>query len=84
MENLAASEHLRWNAFHYSMGFRPMKEEEFRERAEQYKAAGKLDPTYRITKDVNIRIHACMIPWDELDSYSAKENAVTGQTADYA
>lgn len=84
LENLAASEHLRWNAFHYCMGFRPMMEEEFRERAGNYDATKKLYPSYRITKDVEKRIHACMIPWEQLDDYSAKENAVTGGQADYA
>lgn len=84
LENLAASEHLRWNAFHYSMGFRPMTQEEFRERCDNYEAARKENPGYRITKDVQKRIHACMIPWEQLDDYSAKENAVTGNSADYA
>lgn len=84
LENLSASEHLRWNAFHYSMGFRPMTEEEFRERAEAYPQAKKENPKYRITKDVEKRIHACMIPWEALDAYSAKENAVTGNKTDYA
>jgi len=86
LENLAASEHLRWNAFHYCMGFRPMTEEEFQERAKEYaleRAKGS-NTKYRITKDVEKRIHACMIPWEELDAYSAKENAVTGAKADYA
>lgn len=86
LENLAASEHLRWNAFHYCMGFRPMTEEEFRERSAAFEAATEKDPNtkYRVTKDVEKRIHACMIPWEELDAYSAKENAVTKQRADYA
>lgn len=84
LENLAASEHLRWNAFHYCMGFRPMTEAEFCERAEHYDAIRKSHPGYKITKDVEKRIHACMIPWEQLDGYSAKENAVTGGQVDYA
>ena len=84
LENLSATEHLRWNAFHYCMGFRPMTEEEFRERCENYETAKKSDPGYRIAKDVEKRIHACIIPWEELDAYSAKENAVTGENRDYA
>ena len=31
LENLAKTEHLRWCAFHYAMGFRPMSREEFEE-----------------------------------------------------
>lgn len=84
LENLAASEHLRWNAFHYCMGFRPMTDAEFLDRAGQYRTRHSEDPDFRITKDVTKRIHACMIPWEELDAYSARENAVTGQNEDYA
>ena len=82
LENLAASEHLRWNAFHYCMGFRPMTEEEFQTRAAEYsahKASG-----YRITKDVEARIHGCMVSWEALKDYSAKENRITGAATDYA
>ena len=84
LENLSATEHLRWNAFHYCMGFRPMTEQEFQERAERYAVEIEKDANYRINKDVNQRIHACIIPWEELDAYSAKENAVTNKKADYA
>jgi len=86
LENLAATEHLRWNAFHYCMGFRPMTEQEFRERSEEYAREKAKDPNtkYRITKDVEKRIHACMIPWEDLDGYSRRENVITGRQADYA
>lgn len=86
MENLAASEHLRWNAFLYCMGFRPMTEQEFQERAAVYLAEKAKDPDtkYRITKDMDKRIHACLIPWEALGAYSKKENAVTGGNVDYA
>jgi hypothetical protein len=83
LENLAATEHLRWEAFHYCMGFRPMTEEEFRERAAEY-TPEKAEAGYRITKDVDKRIHACMIPWEELDALSTRENAITGGSRDYA
>ena len=84
LDNLAATEHLRWTAFHYCMGFRPMTEAEFRERANRYAVEIEKDPDYRITKDIDKRIHACMIPWEDLDTYSAKENAITGGSKDYA
>ena len=84
LENLAQTEHLRWNAFHYSMGYRPMPEDVWLERAEIYrrqKAAG--ETPIRIGKDPEKRLHACLIGWDELDALSEKENAVTGGTTDY-
>lgn len=85
LENLATTEHLRWCAFHYSMGFRSMSQEEFNQRAEVYRrelaetGMGKI----RISKDLNQRIHACLIPWNELDELSARENAITGNNTDY-
>jgi len=86
LENLSATEHLRWNAFHYCMGFRPMTEAEFQKRAEAYLAEKAKDPnpSYRISKDVSQRIHGCMIPWEKLDDFSRKEAAVTGVDPHYA
>lgn len=86
LENLAETEHLRWNAFHYCMGFRPMTEEEFALRAKEYRSRKQRDPKtdYRIARDMDQRIHACMIPWDALDAYSEKENAVTGEARHYS
>ena len=82
LDHLAATEHLRWNAFHYCMGFRPMTEDEFHQRAAEYSA--QKGSGFRITKDVAQRIHACIIPWENLDAYSEKENRITGGKADYA
>ncbi|WP_029320798.1 hypothetical protein [Butyrivibrio sp. AE3004] len=79
MENLAKSEHKRWCAFHYSMGYRCMTQEELKEREEMYKK----DHSTRITKDPKNRIHACLIPWDELDTLSEYENSITGKNLDY-
>ncbi|MBR4573610.1 MAG: hypothetical protein IKO16_01755 [Lachnospiraceae bacterium] len=79
MENLARSEHLRWCAFHYSMGYTAMDEDTLRQRAELIKD----DPSIRLTKDTKKRIHACLIPWDELDGLSEFENEVTGKHPDY-
>ena len=86
LENLSATEHLRWNAFHYCMGFRPMTEQEFQERAAEYLVKKDKDPNtkFRIAKDTDRMIHACMIPWDRLDAYSAKENRITGENRNYA
>ncbi|MBP3371774.1 MAG: hypothetical protein J6L88_04540 [Clostridia bacterium] len=84
LENLSITEHERWCAFHYCMGFSPMADETFAARCETYtmqKEAG-LRPI-RIGKDLNARIHACLIGWDALDDLSARENAVTGGNVDY-
>ncbi|WP_026527108.1 hypothetical protein [Butyrivibrio sp. VCD2006] len=79
MENLAKSEHKRWCAFHYSMGYKCMTKEEIGKRADLYRN----DNTIRITKDNKNKLHACLIPWDELDELSSYENSVTGKNVDY-
>ena len=38
---------------------------------------------FRIGKDLDARIHACLIDWDSLDELSVRENAVTGKKLDY-
>ena len=85
LENMAISEHDRWCAFYYCMGFRAMTREEFQERCQIYTAEKAKDPNtrYRIGKDLSARIHCCLIPWSELDDLSARENAVTGKNTDY-
>lgn len=85
LENMAICEHERWCAFHYCMGFRAMTKEEFESRCQTYLAEKAKDPTtrYRIGKDLRARIHCCLIPWEELDDLSARENAVTGKNTDY-
>ena len=82
---LGETEHLRWCAFHYTMGYRTMTDQEFDRRAEEYKEhvrSGK-PGRYRIAKDTENRIHACLIPNDALDELSAKESRVTGKEVDY-
>ena len=62
-----------------------MTEEEFSERCRIYQEEKAKDPAtrYRIGKDIAKGIHCCLIPWEELDALSAKENAVTGGNVDY-
>lgn len=79
LENLARTEHHRWNAFHFSMGFATMDEETLKKRAELFKT----DTSLRISKDLSARRHACLIPWDDLDALSEYENKVTGKNIDY-
>lgn len=85
LENMAISEHERWCAFHYCMGFRAMTEEEYAERCRIYTEQKAKNPAsrYRIGKDMTQRIHCCLIPWEKLDALSDAENAVTGGNVDY-
>ena len=85
LRNLGETEHMRWNAFHFAMGYRPMSEEEFDERAalwRRYRDAG-LPAGIKIAKNSEARTHACLVDWDELPAVSARESAVTGRAVDY-
>lgn len=85
LENLSHTEHLRWCAFHYAMGFSLMDSQTHlqraRQRTEDLRRTGR--STLRITKDLQRRLHACLIPWEDLDTLSQQENAVTGGNIDY-
>ncbi len=85
LENLAVTEHMRWCAFHYVMGFTAMPDEVYEERARQYleekERTGKSG--VRIGRDMENHMHACLIPWEELDALSEKENRITGGSIDY-
>lgn len=84
LENLAQTEHLRWCAFHCAMGYRPMPDEIWQERAELYREKRKENETPpQIGKDPERRLHACLIDWDALDALSRRENEVTGGCVDY-
>ena len=85
LQNLGETEHMRWNAFHYVMGYRPMSREEFEANAATWahcKAEG-LPCNIKIAKNSAARTHASLIPWEDLDELSARENAVTGRGVDY-
>ena len=82
---LGQTEHLRWCAFHYAMGYVPMSRMEFEANIEAFshlKAEGK-QPKFRISKNPEERKHACLIPWEELDALSEEENRATGRNVDY-
>ncbi len=84
LENLSKTEHLRWCAFHYCMGFAPMTAEEYQARADLYRqqvAEGQRG--IRIGKNMQGRTHACLIDWPQLAELSAKETAITGKPVDY-
>ena len=85
LENLSITEHLRWSAFQYVMGYSRMTEEVWQERAQRYqaeKAAGKT-PDWRLSRDEQRRMQACLIPWNDLDDLSRRENEITGGNVDY-
>ncbi len=85
LQNLGETEHMRWNAFHYAMGYSTMSREEFEANAATWarcKAEG-IPCSVKIAKNSSARTHACLISWEELDDLSARENAVTGRNVDY-
>ena len=79
LENLSRTEHLRWCAFYMTMGYTPMSEAEFTSRCERYRR-GEIT---RIAKNADDLTHACLVPWEQLDALSQRENAVTGGQVDY-
>ncbi len=84
-ETLSKTEHLRWCAFHYCMGFDTMKDEEFEIRSKLYKdqIAQECSSNIRIAKNMKNRTHACLVSWEKLLTLSQKEAAVTGIYRDY-
>ena len=85
LDTLGEAEHKRWMAFHFAMGYSAMTQKEFEINAETYKrllAEGKSEG-FRISKNQKGRTHACLIPWEELDDLSARENAITGGSVNY-
>lgn len=85
MENQCRTEHLRWCAFHYCMGYSPMTDAEFDDRAEKYKKqlADNGKATIRIAKNTAQRTHACLVSWEELVALSEKEKKITGKDPQY-
>lgn len=83
--NLGKTEHLRWCAFHYTMGFLTMGDETVCRRGEAYRMQleenGKA--AIRITKDMTGREHACLRDWDALDKLAMLEEQYTGTRKDY-
>lgn len=84
LENMAKTEHLRWCAFHYAMGFLPMNQEDYRLRGELYRQQVQVGKKpLRIGKDMDRRRHACLCSWEELTELSQREEAYTGKRVDY-
>lgn len=81
LENLARTEHLRWCAFQYVNGYASMPPEIWEQRAARYREGA--EKNFRISRDPDRRLQACLIPWEALDDLSARENAATGGRVDY-
>lgn len=85
LENMGRTEHQRWCAFHLAMGFAPMSEAEYCQREAEYcrqvRENGK--SSIRIGKNLLGRTHACLVPWEDLDALSQRENQATGGSVDY-
>ena len=84
LDVMSRTEHLRWCAFHYCMGFSPMTQEEYEARAALYLqqlATGQ--KPLRVGKNMVDRTHACLIDWEELDALSSRESSLTGKQVDY-
>lgn len=85
VENLARTEHLRWCAFHYCMGFMKMSEEEYTSRARTYamQTVQGEKTRIRIGKNMDAGTHACLVDWDALAALSKRESEITGIDVDY-
>ncbi len=85
LENLSRTEHMRWCAFHYCMGFSPMDEREFSSRAQEYlrQIAQNGHASIRVGKNMRRQTHACLVDWEELDRLSEREQRLTGRSVDY-
>ena len=85
LRSLGETEHLRWCAFHYANGYAPMERADFESRAAAWKNSMEegCETAPRPAKDTQRRLHACLIPWDELDELSAAEHRLTGRDVDY-
>ena len=85
LENLGKLEHMRWCAFHYVMGYRSMPREVYEQRLALFEEEKKRkgSSSIRPGKDREARLHACLVPWEELDALSKKESLVCGKQVDY-
>ena len=85
LSNLGEMEHLRWCAFHLCMGYRPMSEAIFAARADRYRREVEEfgSSRFRVAKDTEKKLHACLVSWDELPALDKKEKELTGREVNY-
>jgi len=81
-EILAQTEHIRWNAFHAAMGYRPISIEEMNKRFKECTDKGKQRLDFA-RRDSKARLQVCLVNWDELDkiteAYRELERIETGK-----
>ena len=79
-ENLSRTEHLRWCAFYYSIGYQRMSRDEFDKRCQAYMAEveEKGSSRIKIQKDFTRRLHICLVTWEELDELTEEYRKITG------
>ena len=67
------------------LGYGLMPRETWEARARRYQAevAERGTSALQIGKDAQNRLHACLIPYGDLDELSARENEITGGHRDY-
>ncbi len=85
LAHLGEMEHLRWCAFHFCMGYRPMTDKDFAERAGRFVREKEETGSsrLRVAKDSDKKRHACLIPWKDLPALDKKEKALTGRDVNY-
>ncbi|MDL2225126.1 hypothetical protein LJC20_02825, partial [Eubacteriales bacterium OttesenSCG-928-M02] len=71
---LAETEHRRWNAFHYTMGYTAMDVEHMRTLAHRLQSQGA-DPS-RCRQDDATKTHICLVPFEALSTVSQNYNAL--------
>ncbi|MBQ9325427.1 MAG: hypothetical protein IJ246_06640 [Clostridia bacterium] len=81
LENLSQTEHLRWSAFPLVSGYAPMSDAVWESRAKAYQRGDNAG--FRIGRDPENRLQACLRPWDALDELSRRETELTGRPVDY-
>jgi hypothetical protein len=71
METLSHTEHLRWNAFHVCMGYRPISTAQMRERFDAFGGENNAKARLEFSRrDALARLQVCLVHWDELDAVS--------------
>jgi hypothetical protein len=85
LDHLGHTEHMRWCAFHLVYGFDTMADEILEERAAAYREETARTGSSRIkpARDLDRYLHACIVPWEELDALSERVTALTGRTVYY-
>jgi hypothetical protein len=71
-EILSKTEHLRWNAFHVVMGYRPFSLEEMSRRFVEFSGEQNSEKHLEYARrDIPKKLHVCITTWEELDEVSA-------------